>query len=118
MALIDNYIRATGMVVNVENSNLSHNEFLEELLQRSKELIQYKTTSVKEGFKYLGFNLKPNCYCFQDWVWLYQKIENIINIWANRFLSKGGRLIFLKAMLQSILVYWASIAYIPKGILS
>ena len=33
-------------------------------------------------------------------------------------MSKGGRLILLKSVLQSILVYWASIAYIPKGILT
>ena len=51
-------------------------------------------------------------------MWLYKKIENRINIWENRSLSRGGRLILLKAVLQSIIVYWASIAYIPKGILT
>ena len=49
------------MVVNVEKSNLIHNEFLEELLQRPKEINQYKTTPIDEGFKYLGFTIKPNC---------------------------------------------------------
>ena len=64
LALIDKYSRATRMVVNVEKSNLIHNEFPEELLQRSKDIIQYNTTPVDEGFKYLGFTIKPNCYCF------------------------------------------------------
>ena len=31
-------------------------------------------------------------------------------------MSRGGRLVLVKAMLQIIPVYWASIAYIPKGI--
>ena len=73
---------------------------------------------IAEGFKYLGFFLKPNSYAFQDWMWLYQKVESRVSFWANRFLSKGGRLVLIKAMLQSIPVYWASITYIPKGILT
>ena len=58
LALIDKYKRATGMVVNVEKSNLIHNEFPEEMIQRTKELIQYQTTSVEVGLKYLGFYFK------------------------------------------------------------
>ena len=106
------------MLVNVEKSNIIHKEFPEEMIQRKKELIQYQTTFVEVGFKYLGFTLKPNCYSFHDWVWLYKNIERRINIWENQYLSRGERLILLKAVLQSSPVYWASIAYIPKGILT
>ena len=66
IALIYKYRKATGMVVNVDKSNLIHNEFPIELLQRSREIIQYQITLVGEGFKYLGFTLKPNCYSYQD----------------------------------------------------
>ena len=45
-------------------------------------------------------------------------LEKRINIWVNHFSSRGGRLILLKSVLQSIPIYWASIAYIPKGILT
>ena len=83
LTLIDKYKRATGMVVNVEKLNLIHNEFPEDMIQRTRELIQYQTTPIEEGFKYLGFTLKPNCYSFQDWVWLYKNIESRINIWEN-----------------------------------
>ena len=61
IALIDKYRKATGMVVNVDKSNLIHNDFLEDLLQRSREIIQYQITPIGEGFKYMGFALKPNC---------------------------------------------------------
>ena len=70
-----------------------------------------------EGSKYLGFVLKPNAYCFKDWMWLYKKIESRIGCWNFKFLSRGGRLVLLKAVLQSIPVYWAIIAYIPNSIL-
>ena len=72
---------------------------------------------MSEGFKYLGFVLKPNAYSFKDWMWLYKNIEGRIGCWTNKFLSIGGRLVLLKAILQSIPVYWATIAYILKGIL-
>ena len=77
----------------------------------------YILKPLSEGFKYLGFLLKPNAYSFKDWIWLYKKIEGKIGCWENKFLSRGGRLVLLKVVLQSIHVYWALIAYIPKGIL-
>jgi hypothetical protein len=40
-----------------------------------------------------------------------------ISFWAHRCLSRGMRLVLLNAMLSNILVYWDSIAKIPKGIL-
>ena len=64
LALIDKYRRATRMVVNVEKSNLIHNEFLEEKIQRTRELIQYQNNPIEEGFKYLGFTSKPYYYSF------------------------------------------------------
>ena len=70
-----------------------------------------------EGFKYLGFVLKPNAYSFKDWMWLYKKIEGRIGCWTYKFLSRGGRRVLLKEVLQSIPIYWATIAYILKGIL-
>jgi len=43
------------MVVNMEKSNLILNEFLEDIIQRAREIIPYQITPVEEGFKYLGF---------------------------------------------------------------
>ena len=76
---MDKYRRATRIVVKVDKSNLIHNEFPKYMLQRAREIIPYQITPVEEGFKYLGFKLKPNCYSFQDWVWLFKKIESKIN---------------------------------------
>ena len=46
-----------------------------------------------------------------------KKVEGRIGCWTYKFLSREGRLVLLKAVLQSIPVYWVTIAYIPKGIL-
>ena len=81
---------------------------------REKELIPVPAAPISEGFKYICFQLKPNA--FQDWTWLYKNIETRISMWDNRFLSRGRCLVLLKVVLQSIPIYWDSIAYIPKGI--
>ena len=106
------------MEINLEKSKLLHNNMNEEVITQARALIPVSTSLVDEGFKYLGFHLKPNSYSTQDWMWLYKKIESIIEMWTNRFLSRAGRLVLLKVVLQSIPVYWASISYIPKGILA
>ena len=111
------YQRATGMMINIEKSVLAHNEFPEDLLNETKEALPFPIATLSEGVKYLGFSLNPNCYSFQDWIWLYRKIETRVSLWTNIFIFRGSRLVLLKAILQSIPVYWVSIAYIPKGIL-
>ena len=117
-SLLDKYKRATWMLINIGKSSMTHNEFIEELAQQSKEILSYPTNSISTGFKYLGFFLKPNSYAFQYWVWLYQKVEARVSSWENWFLSRGGILVLIKVVLQSNLVYWESITYIPKGILA
>ena len=105
------------MHINVEKSILSENGFPKEVKDRLSIELPYTIKPMDEGFKYLAFVLKPNAYSFKDWMWLYKKIEGCIGCWTYKFLSKGGSLVLLKEVLQSIRVYWATIAYIPKGIL-
>ena len=70
------------------------------------------------GFKYLGFYLKPNSYRVKYWFWLLKKIEKRITIWSYRFLSLGGRINLINATLQSILVYWCSLLKLPTSIIN
>ena len=116
--ILRRYQKATSMKINLEKSNLIHNNLDEDFITQAKSLIPVSISQIDEGFKYLGFHLKPNSYSTQDWMWLYKKIESRILLWTNHFLSRGGRLVLLKAVLQSIPVYWASIAHIPKGIIA
>ena len=75
-----------GMEINLEKSKLSHNNINEEVFTQARELIAVSISPLNEGFKYLGFQLKPNAYSSQDWVWLYKKIESRVSMWKNRFL--------------------------------
>ena len=37
---------------------------------------------LSQGVKYLGFLLKPVGYKYEDWLWLYNKIEARISVWC------------------------------------
>jgi len=45
------------------------------------------------------------------------KVEKKLNTWCNRWLSIGGHLVSVKAILEVIIVYWISLAWVPKGVL-
>ena len=77
------YQEATGMEINLGKSNLLHNNMDEEVITQEKTLILVTISTIDEGFKYLGFQLKPNSYSTRDWMWLYKKIENMISMWKN-----------------------------------
>jgi hypothetical protein len=48
---------------------------------------------------------------------LITKLEKILNGWRFTWLYREGRLTLTKSVLEFILVYWMSLAWIPKGVL-
>jgi hypothetical protein len=65
----------------------------------------------------LGYTLKDDRFKAEDWDWLLSKYENRINHWCNRWLTLGGRLVLVKAVLESQPVYWLALANIPSSVL-
>ena len=64
--ILELYKKATSMHINVEKSILSENAITEAIKERIWEKTPYILKPMDEGFKYLGFVLKPNAYCFKD----------------------------------------------------
>jgi hypothetical protein len=77
----------------------------------------FEINGFDEGLKYLGFHLKTNCYKKEDLMWMLAKLEKRLSNSSFRWLSRAGHLILVKSVLEEILVYWMSLAWIPKGIL-
>lgn len=50
-------------------------------------------------------------------MWLLEKVERIIDLWCNKWLSQGGRLVLAKSVFELISVYLHNLAFIPKGVL-
>jgi hypothetical protein len=66
---------AIGMKINLEKSNLLLNHCSEVEEATFTNLFLARRRQLNEGIKYLGFNLKPDCYKKEDWAWLIRKVE-------------------------------------------
>eukprot|EP00253_Pinus_taeda_P009728 PITA_09728 len=109
--------KATGMVLNESKSTLSALDCAQNELLFTLRRFPFVTSSFEEGLRYLGYRLNPFGYKIADWIWLITKVEKRLNICYHKYLSRAGRLILIKAILEATPVYWMTLAWIPRGIL-
>lgn len=64
--------------------------------------------------RYLGLPLMTQSMRIQDYQPLLEKIRNRINTWTCRFLSYAGRLQLIKAVILSIVSFWAAVFRLPS----
>ena len=93
--ILDTFCEASGMCINLEKSYFLHNDLDAALLGRITGLLPYRFAHLNQGFKYLGYFLKPSGYLVKDWHWLIAKFEKRISHWTNRILSMGGHLVLI-----------------------
>ena len=77
----------------------------------------FNSVNVVSGTKYLGFFIKPNDYSKKDWAWLIVQVENSLKQWCNLWISRGGRMILVKTIIEAIPVYWFTLSTVPACIL-
>jgi hypothetical protein len=63
------------MVINMDKSNIILKNFSESDKTHITNLFPAHYLPISDGLKYLGFQLKPDCYRKEDWAWLIKKIE-------------------------------------------
>jgi hypothetical protein len=116
--VLDIYCKDTSMEINVDKSCLITHCLSNISSQQIYNLLPFPKKELEIGFKYLGFFLKPGNYRYANWLWLVKKVEMQVSFWVNKLLSRGGRLVLLKSVLEIIIVYWTLIIVVPKGIFS
>ena len=65
--------------------------------------------------RYLGVPLLDHRLWIQDWQPIFEKVETRLGGWRACLLSRGGRLILLKAVLAAIPIYYMSIFTMSAG---
>jgi hypothetical protein len=65
--MMDLYCKVTRMQINEDKACLLSNIFPPRVSQVMFNLFPYHQENLEEGFKYFGFNLKPDNYWFVDW---------------------------------------------------
>lgn len=80
---MDLYSATTSMEFHVFKEVISFFGLNVEVERQILQIFPFISIHFNEGFKYLGFPLKPNGYGRKDWEWLIYKIEVRINNWCN-----------------------------------
>ena len=117
LEIFELFCRASGMEINVDKTCVLCVDESHEKTQQILEIFPVKSFPLDLGFKYLDYMFEPNCYQISDWHWLVRMIDKRIKKWAYKYLSFSGRLILVKSVLNTIPIYWLSLALIPRCII-
>jgi len=109
---------ATGMLANHLKSSIILSRTSIQESQLAQHLFPFCISPLDCGLKYLGFSIKPISQKIADWVWLVAKLEKRINICSHIYLSRVGRLVLVKSVLEATPVFWMALAWILRSILS
>jgi len=67
--------KVTRMKINERKSSISVLNLDEVKIRHYQTMFPFKMIELDIGLKYLGFQLKPNYYKKEDWLWLITKLE-------------------------------------------
>lgn len=84
------------------------------LEEKSRILMNFPFVDGSLPVRYLGLPLMTQVMRKHDYLPLLEKIRNKIGIWTSRFLSYAERLQLIKAILMSIINFWASVFRLPS----
>jgi len=94
--------RATGLYVNESKSSFHYGKDENGEMEYISQLFNIRAVSIKEGFKYLGYHLKPTGYNTLDWSWIIYRFYKRIKGWECKCLSLVGKSILSQAVLAQI----------------
>jgi hypothetical protein len=112
------FCSVSGLSINQSKSTVHFWGLSDPELHCFKLSIPYTFIDLKEGFKYLGYQLKLGASSPDEWLWLVKLFERKIGGWCNIWLSLGGRLTLIKAVLEGLAVFWMTLERIPKKIIN
>ena len=106
----------SGLKVNFNKSLLVGINISDSWLNEAAAVLSCKVGKIP--FMYLGLPIDGNSRRLTFWDPIVNRIKYRLSGWNSRFLSFGGRLILLKAVLTSQPVYALSFFKAPSGIIS
>jgi hypothetical protein len=86
--------------------NVSH-----DFMSLASSFLNCKLSSI--SFKYLGLPVGANPCRLSTWEPLIDSLRKRLNAWGNKFVSLGGRIVLLNAVLNAIPIFYLSYLKIP-----
>ena len=107
-----NFQAFSGLVVNFHKSGLIAIGKEEEWSQQAANLLG--CTLVQLPMMYLGISLGANMRKKASWQCIIDKIQQRLQNWKSSCLSRAGRLVLVKAVLNSLPIYYLSLFRMPR----
>ena len=76
--LLETFRSASGMSISLNKSSFLYNELDRGILHDIQHIFPFKVDPIQQGFKYLGFFIKPVGYRAKYWHWLVENFEKRI----------------------------------------
>lgn len=116
--IIHSFCLASGVYMKISKSLLINATTEMNIVSKIVVSFVVEVVPIDDGFKYIGFHLKPKNYGIQDWYWLIDKFKFKLTNWSHKWLMIGGKLILVQSVLQTILSYWMHLYILPHSIIN
>nr|XP_025628468.1 uncharacterized protein LOC112721637 [Arachis hypogaea] len=104
----------SGLSINFEKSNLIPVNCSQELVSRMCQLLGCQEATLP--VKYLGISLGANPRLVKTWKPILDKIEEKLSLWKAKVLSKAGKLVLIKSVINSLPIYYLSLYKMPSAV--
>ena len=112
LSVFDQFSEWSGLKISIEKSTLYLSGVSEG--EESRILSNFPFAKGELPVRYLGLPLTTKAMRQQDYFPLVEKIRCRISTWTSRFLSYAGRLQLIKAVIMSLVNFWASVYLLPS----
>eukprot|EP00253_Pinus_taeda_P022123 PITA_22123 len=111
---LDSYIEVSGSKINfIKSAAYSWNCSVKELSDIAR-ILHMEGSCAWDSFKYLGIPIFRTIPKVAHWLPLLDKIKNRIHAWGSSWPNNAGKIILMKVILSSLLLYQHSILLAPK----
>ncbi|XP_015970212.1 uncharacterized protein LOC107493670 [Arachis duranensis] len=104
----------SGLNINFEKSSLIPINCEEQWVRSMCRMWGCKEANLP--VKYLGVPLEANPRLVKTWKPIIDKVEEKLSLWKAKVLSKAGKLVLLKSVLNSLPVYYLNLYKMPKAV--
>nr|XP_029151561.1 uncharacterized protein LOC114925942 [Arachis hypogaea] len=104
----------SGLSINFDKSSLIPDNCEQQWVQSMCSLLGCKEAALP--VRYLGIPLGANPRLVKTWKPIIDKVKEKLGLWKSKTINKAGKLVLIKAVLNSLLVYYLSLYKMPKGV--
>jgi hypothetical protein len=110
-AMLRGFEMVSGLKVNYWKSCMMGVNVSSEFLDMASVFLNCRLGSLP--FTYLGLPVGANPHRLSTWVPMLEAVKRRLGSWGNKFVSLGGRIVLIKAVLNSIPLFFLSFLKMP-----